>query len=99
MPSKMMVRLLGVSTFAASLHREFYGEEYEDWWNTMKRKMRQDRFPGWKGNTAAQWAAIHAYPLATPPVPVRAALWLTETARGEPFTECLDFLLKDIAKK
>ena len=30
---------------------------------------------------------------------VRAALWQTDTARGECFTKCLDFLLKDIAKK
>jgi len=76
-----------------------YGEEYKDWWNAMKRKMKQDRIPGWKGSTAAQWAAIQAYALATPPVTVRAALWRTDTARGEHFTKCLDFLLNHIAKK
>jgi len=65
----------------------------------MKRKMGQDRIPGWKGSIAAQWAAIQAYALATPPVTVRAALRRTDTAWGERFTECLDFLLKDIAKK
>ena len=64
----------------------------------MKRMMEQDRIPGWKGSTAAQWAAIQVYALATPPVTVRAALWQTDTARGERFTECLDSLLKDIAK-
>jgi len=76
-----------------------YGKEYKDWLNAMKRKMEQDRIPGWKGSTAAQWAAIQAYMLATPPITVRAALWQTDTPRGERFTECLDFLLKDIAKK
>ena len=40
----------------------------------MKGKMEQDRIPGWKGSTAAQWAAIQAYALATPPVTVRVAL-------------------------
>jgi len=29
----------------------------------------------------------------------RAALWQTDTIRGRRFTECRDFLLKDIAKK
>jgi len=61
--------------------------------------MEQDRIPGWKGSTATQWAAIQAYALAPPPVTVRAVLWQTDTARGERFTQCLDFLLKDIAKK
>jgi len=65
----------------------------------MKRKMEQDRIPGWKGITAAQWAAILAYALATPPVTVRAAQWQPDTARGERFPECLDFLLKDIVKR
>jgi len=65
----------------------------------MKRKMEQDRIPGWKGSTAAQWAAIQAYTLATLPVTVRAALWQTDTALGKHFTECLDYLLKEIAKK
>jgi len=65
----------------------------------MKCKIEHDRIPGWKGSTAAQWAAIQAYDLATQPVTVRAALWQTDTAQGEHFTECLDFLLKDIAKK
>jgi len=65
----------------------------------MKRKMEQDWIPGWKGSMAAQWPAIQAYALATPPLTLRVALWQTDTARGKRFTECLDFLLKDIAKK
>jgi len=65
----------------------------------MKRKMEQDRIPGWKGNTAAQCAANQVYALATLSVTVRAALWQTDTAPGEYFTECLDFLLYGRAKK
>jgi len=65
----------------------------------MEPKIEQDRIPGWKGSTATQWAAIQAYALATLPITVRVAPWQTDTARGEHFTECLDSLLKDIAKK
>jgi len=65
----------------------------------MKRKMGQDKIPGWKGSTAPQRAAIQAYVLATPPFTGRAALWQTDTAQGECFTKCLDCLKKDIAKK
>jgi len=61
--------------------------------------MEHDSILGRKGSRAAQWATIQAYARATPPVTVRAALWQTDTARGERFTEYLDFLLKDIAKK
>jgi len=61
--------------------------------------MEQDRIPGWKGSTAAQWAAIEASAIATPRVTVRAALWQTDTARGERFTECLDFFAKRHSKK
>ena len=65
----------------------------------MKCKMEQDRIPGWKGSTAAQWAVIQAYALASLPGRVGAALWQTDTAQGERFTECLEFLLKDMAEK
>jgi len=65
----------------------------------MKRQMAPNRIHGWKGSTASEWAAIQAYALATAPVTVRAALWQTDTALGEHLTECLYFLLKDIAKK
>jgi len=63
-----------------------YGKEYKDLRNAMKRKMEQDRIPGWKGRPAAQWAAIQAYALVTPPITVRAALWQTDIAWGEHFT-------------
>jgi len=61
--------------------------------------MEQDRIQGWKWSTAAQWATIKAYAIATRPVTVRVALWQRDTAPGVSFTECLDFLQKDIAKK
>jgi len=50
-------------------------------------------------STGAQWAAIQAYAITLQPVSRRSGLWQANNLRGEPFTECLDFLLKDIAKK
>jgi len=76
-----------------------YGQEYKAWRNAMKRKMEQDRIPGWKQSTAAQWGAIQAYAIRLQPVSRRSGLWQANNLRGEHFTECLDFLLKDIAKK
>jgi len=76
-----------------------YHAEYKDWQNTMKLKMEQERMPSWKGSTAARCTAIQAYALATLPVTVGAALWERDRARSEHFTECLDSLLKEIAKK
>lgn len=80
-------------------HPRTYGQEYKAWRNAMKRKMEQDRIPGWKQSTAAQWAAIQAYAITLQPVSRRSGLWQANNLRGERFTECLDFLLKDIAKK
>ena len=65
----------------------------------MKRKMEQERIPGFVGSTADQWAAIQAHALTLPPVPHRAPLWQTNTRRGQRFTECFEYLLRDIAKK
>jgi len=65
----------------------------------MKRKMEQDRIPGWKQSTAAQWAAIQVHGLTLRPVSQRSGLWQADNRGGERFTECLDLLLKDIAKK
>jgi len=61
--------------------------------------MEQDRIPGWKQSTAGQWAAIQAHALTLRPVSQRSGLWQANNPRGERFTECLDLLLKDIAKK
>jgi len=65
----------------------------------MRRKMEQDRIPGWNQSTAAPWAAIPAYAITLQPVSRRSALWQANNLCGERFTECLDFLLNDIAKK
>jgi len=65
----------------------------------MKRKMEQDRIPGWKQSTAAQWAAIHEYAITHQPVSRRSGLWQANNFRGERFTEYLDLWLKDIVKK
>ncbi|RPB00157.1 hypothetical protein L873DRAFT_1805595 [Choiromyces venosus 120613-1] len=76
-----------------------YGDEYRIWRNAMKCKMEQDRIPGWKQSTAAQWVAIQAHALTLPPITVRAGLWQSNTDWRTRFTKCLGFLLKDIAKK
>jgi len=65
----------------------------------MKCKMAQDRIPGWKQRPVAQWAAIQAHALTLQPVRQRLGLWQANNPCGECFTECLDLLLKDIAKK
>jgi len=65
----------------------------------MKRKMEQDKIPEWTQSTAAQWAAIQAYAITLQPVSLRSGHWQANNLRGERFTECLDFFLKDIAKK
>jgi len=65
----------------------------------MKPKMEQDRIPGWKQSTATRWVAIQAYAITLQPVSRRSGLWQTNNLRGERFTECLDFWLKDIANK
>jgi len=44
-------------------------------------------------------AAIQADALTLGPVSLRLGLWQPNNRRGERFTECLDLLLKDIAKK
>jgi len=80
-------------------HPRTYSPEYKAWRNAMKCKMKQDRIPGWKQSTARQWAAIQAHDLTLRPVSQRSGLWQSNNPRGERFTECLDLLLKDIAKK
>jgi len=65
----------------------------------MKRKMEQDRIPGWKQSTAGQWAAIQGHALTLRPGSQRSGLWQANNPCGEGFTECLDLLLKDIANK
>ena len=80
-------------------HPQTSGQGYKAWRNAMKRKMDQDRIPRWKQSTAAQWAAMQAYAITLQPVSCRSGLWQAKKLRSERFTECLDLLLKDIAKK
>ena len=67
----------------------------------MKRKMEQEGIRSWKLAAEDQWAAIQAYALTVEPLASngRAALWQEDSSTGRRFTECLDFLLKDVAKK
>jgi len=80
-------------------HPRTYSLQYKAWPNAIKRKMEQDRIPGWKQSTAAQWATIQAHFLTLRPVSQRSGLWQADNPRGERFTKCLNLLLKDLAKK
>ena len=80
-------------------HPQTYGQEYKAWRNAMKRKMEQDRIPGWQQSTATQWAGIQAYAITLQPVSRRSGLGQANNLGGERFTKCLDFGLKDMAKK
>ena len=73
--------------------------EYNTFRKAMKHKIEQERIPGFVGSTADLWAAIQAHALTIPPVSHRAPLWQTNTRRGQWFTECFDYLLRDIAEK
>jgi len=65
----------------------------------MKCEMEQERIPGWNQSTAAQGAAIQAHALTLRPVSQSSGLWQAENLRPECFTQYLDFVLNDIAKK
>ena len=73
--------------------------EYNTFRKAMKCKMEQERIPGFVGSTADQWAAIQAHALTISPVPHRVPLWQTNTRRGQRFTACFNYLLRDIVKK
>ena len=74
--------------------------EYNKFRKAMQRMMEHDRIPGFVGSTADQWAPIQTYALTVPPiVPHSAPLWATNTRRGQRYTECFDFWLRDIARK
>jgi len=80
-------------------HPQTHGQEYKAWRNAMKRKMEQDGIPGWQQSTATQWTGIQAYAITLQPVTQRSGLGQANNLGGESFTKCLDFGLKDIAKK
>jgi len=67
--------------------------------NAMECKMEQDRILGWKLSTAVQGVAMQAYAITLQLVSRRSGLWQANNLRSECFPECLDILLKDIAKK
>ena len=73
--------------------------EYDTFPKTMKRKMDQGKIPGSVGSRADQWGAIQADELTITHVPHLAPLWQTNTRRGQWFTGCFDYLLRNIAKK
>ena len=74
--------------------------DYKAWRDAVFHRMQQDRIRGWALVTPEQWAAIQAYGLSLEPLASngRAALWQEDTRSGQHFTECYDYLLKDIAK-
>ena len=63
--------------------------------------MQQDGIPSWALATPEQWTAIQAYGLSLEPLASngRAALGQQDTNSGLRFTECYDYLLRDIAKR
>ena len=75
--------------------------EYRGWRNAIKRRMEQDGIESFRRSTGAQWAALQVYALTVEPIASngRAQYWEVNSGRGRRLTECLDFLLKDVAKK
>ena len=75
--------------------------EYKAWQDAVFYRMQQDDIPSRALATAGQWMAIQAYGLSLEPLASngRAALWQQDTNSGLRFTECYDYLLRDIAKK
>ena len=75
--------------------------DYKAWRDAVFHRMQQDHIRGWALATPEQWAAIQAYGLSLEPLASngRAALWQEDTRSSQHFTECYDYLLKDIAKK
>jgi len=69
----------------------------------MKRKIELDKILSWRNSTDAQWAAIQAHSLTLAPIASvgggRAVLWQHDSRQGSRFTECLDVLLQEKAKR
>ena len=63
--------------------------------------MEHDGIESFRRSTAAQWAALQVYALTVEPIASngRVQYWEVNSHGGRRFTECLDFLLKDVAKK
>ena len=75
--------------------------EYKAWRDPVFYRMQQDGIPSRALATPEQWTAIQACGLSLEPLASngRAALWQQDTISGLLFTECYDYLLRDIAKK
>ena len=75
--------------------------EYKAWRDAVFHRMQQDDIPSRALATPEQWTAIQAYGLSLEPLASngRAALWQPDKNSGLRFTECYDYLLRDIAKK
>ena len=75
--------------------------EYKAWQDAVFHRMQQDGNPSRAEATHKQWTAIQAYGLSLEPLASngRAAHWQQDTNSGLRFTECYDYLLRDIAKK
>ena len=75
--------------------------EYKARRDAVFHRMQQDGIPSRALATPKQWTAIQAYNLSLEPRASngRAPLWQQDTNSGLRFTECYDYLLRDIAKK
>ena len=75
--------------------------EYKAWRDPVFYRMQQHGIPSWALATPEQWTAIQVYGLSLEPLASngRAALWQQDTNSGLPFTECYDYLLRDLVKK
>jgi len=84
-------------------HHKVFSHEYSSSRTAIKGKMELDRSPSRLDSMDTQWDAIQAYCLTLAPIAsaggCRAALWQHDSRQGSGFTECLDYLLKDMAKK
>ena len=75
--------------------------EYQEWRDPVFYRMQQDGIPSRALATPEQWTVIQVYDLSLEPLAsnCRAALWQQDINSGLRFTECYDYLLRDIAKK
>ena len=75
--------------------------EYKAWREAVFHRMQQDGIPSRVLATPEQWTAIQAYGLFLEPLASngRAALWQQDTNSALRFTECYNYLVRDIAKK
>ncbi|RPB03034.1 hypothetical protein L873DRAFT_1787191 [Choiromyces venosus 120613-1] len=78
-----------------------FSPEYRTWRNAIKCWMEREGIQSFRHSSAAQWARLQVYALTIEPIASngRAQFWEKDTPRGRRFTECLDYLLKDVAKK